>query len=125
MSRAAQGTSVSVQQLEFLARANARPVTLMLDGGEAGRAASEEVAGVIANVAWSRIVHLANGRQPDNVDRAELEQLLGRTEKYSLCEGEYKERKSCPKLAPGSGWVFFYPSLGLHSPTLVRYNIAH
>jgi hypothetical protein len=53
----------------------------MLDGGEAGRAASEEVAGVIANVAWCRIVHLANGRQPDNVDRAELEQLLGRTDK--------------------------------------------
>jgi hypothetical protein len=77
----AQGTSVSVQPREFLAHANARPVTLMLDGGEAGRAASEEVAGVIANVAWCRIVHLANGRQPDNVDRAELEQLLGRTEK--------------------------------------------
>jgi hypothetical protein len=44
-------------------------------------AAFEGVAGAIANVAWCRIVHLANGRQPDNVDRAELEQLLGRIEK--------------------------------------------
>ena len=118
MSPSAQGASVSVQPLEALAHAHARHVTLMLDGGEAGRAASEEVAGVIANVAWCRIVHLANGRQPDNVDRAELEQLLGRTKKVSLCGGEYKERKTCPNLTSGSGRVLFYPSLGLHSLTL-------
>jgi hypothetical protein len=80
---------------------------LLLDGDEAGRKANEKVAGVIANVAWCRIVHLACRRQPDNVDRTELEQLLGRNEKSSLCEGEYKERKSCPELAPGSGRVFF------------------
>jgi DNA primase len=72
------GTSVSVQQLKLLAHANARHVTVMLDGDEAGRAASEEVAGAIANVAWSRIVHLADGVQPDTLDRAQLERLLGR-----------------------------------------------
>jgi hypothetical protein len=76
----AQGTSVSVQPREFLAHAHARPVTLVPDRGEAG-CGIRGVAGAIANVAWCRIVHLANGRQPDNVDRAELEQLLGRTEK--------------------------------------------
>jgi hypothetical protein len=31
------------------------------EGADAGRAAAEEVAGAIANVAWSRIVHLPDG----------------------------------------------------------------
>jgi DNA primase len=75
---ALMGTSVSVHQLEPLARANARHVTVMLDGDEPGREAAEEVAGAIANVAWSRIVHLADGAQPDTLDRAQLERLLGR-----------------------------------------------
>jgi hypothetical protein len=98
---------------------------LLLDGDEAGRKANEKVAGVIANVVWCRIVHLACRRQPDNVDRTELEQSLGCNEKWSLCEGEYKERKSCPELAPGSGRVFFHPSLGLHSLGLICCNILH
>jgi hypothetical protein len=72
-----------------------------------GREATEKVAGAIANVAWCRIVHLPNGRQPDNVDCAELEQLLGRIKKKSLCGGEYKERETCPDLTSGSGRVFF------------------
>jgi DNA primase len=75
---ALMGTSISVQQLELLAHATARHVTVMLDGDEAGRAASEEVAGAIANVAWSRIVHLPDGAQPDTIDRAQLERTLGR-----------------------------------------------
>jgi DNA primase len=75
------GTSVSIQQLEQLAHAHARHITILLDGDEAGREAAEKAAGAIANVAWSRIVHLPNGRQPDRVDRAKLEQMLGRTEK--------------------------------------------
>jgi DNA primase len=77
---ALMGTSISVQQLELLAHANARHVTVMLDGDEAGRAASEEVAGAIGNVAWSRIVHLPADAQPDTIDRAQLERLLGRGE---------------------------------------------
>jgi DNA primase len=75
---ALMGTSISAQQLELLANATARHITVMLDGDEAGRAASEEVAGAIANVAWSRIVHLPDGVQPDTIDRAQLERLLGR-----------------------------------------------
>jgi DNA primase len=78
---ALMGCSVSVKQLEHLAHANARHITVMLDGDEAGRAASEEVAGVIANVAWSRIVHLPDDVQPDTVDVATLERLLGRGER--------------------------------------------
>jgi DNA primase len=75
---ALMGTSISVQQLELLANATARHVTVLLDGDEAGRRAAEEVAGAIANVAWSRIVHLPDGAQPDTLDRAQLERLLGR-----------------------------------------------
>jgi DNA primase len=78
---ALMGTSVSVQQLELLAHASARRVTVMLDGDEPGRAASEEVAGAIANVAWSRIVHLPIGAEPDTIDPARLERLLGRGER--------------------------------------------
>jgi DNA primase len=77
---ALMGTSVSVRQLELLAHANARHVTVLLDGDEAGRAASEEVAGAIGNVAWSRIVHLPAEAQPDTVDPAALGRLLGREE---------------------------------------------
>jgi DNA primase len=58
---ALMGTSISEAQLELLAHANARPITVMLDGDEAGRAASEQVAGAIGNSAWSRIVHLPDG----------------------------------------------------------------
>jgi DNA primase len=75
---ALMGTSISVQQLELLANATARHITVMLDGDEAGREAAEKVAGAIANVAWSRIVHLPDGVQPDTIDRAQLERLLGR-----------------------------------------------
>jgi DNA primase len=77
---ALMGTSISVQQLELLANATARHITVMLDGDEAGREASEKVAGAIANVAWSRIVHLPDGAQPDTVDPAALGRLLGREE---------------------------------------------
>jgi DNA primase len=76
---ALMGTSISVKQLELLAHAAARHVTVMLDGDEAGREAAEKVAGAIANVAWSRIVHLPAGGQPDTMDRAQLGRTLGRT----------------------------------------------
>jgi hypothetical protein len=56
-SPSAQGTSISVQPLEFLAHAHARHVTLVPDGSEAG-CGIRGVAGAIANTAWSRIVHL-------------------------------------------------------------------
>jgi DNA primase len=50
----------------------------LLDGDEAGRAAADEVAGAIVNVARTRIVLLSDGTQPDTLDRPELERLLGR-----------------------------------------------
>jgi DNA primase len=78
---ALMGTSVSVKQLELLAHANARHVTVMLDGDDAGREAAEKVAGAIGNVAWSRIVHLPDGAEPDTIDPAQLERLLGRGER--------------------------------------------
>jgi DNA primase len=78
---ALMGTSVSVQQLELLAHANARHITVLLDGDEAGRAAVGEVAAEVANVAWARIVHLPDGAQPDTIDRAALDRLLGRDER--------------------------------------------
>jgi len=77
---ALMGTSVSVKQLELLAHANARHITVMLDGDEPGREAAEKVAGAIANVVWCRIVHLPDRAQPDTVDRAELERRLGRSQ---------------------------------------------
>src|SRR4051812_14437308 len=77
---ALMGTSVSIQQLERLAHANARHITVLLDGDEAGREAAEKVAGSIANVAWARIVHLPDGAQPDTVGPAELERRLGRSQ---------------------------------------------
>ena len=75
---ALMGTSVSIKQLELLAHANARHITVLLDGDDPGREAAEKVAGAIANVAWARLVHLPDGVQPDTIDRAQLERLLGR-----------------------------------------------
>ena len=77
---ALMGTSVSVKQLELLAHANARHITVLLDGDDPGREAAEKVAGAIANIAWARIVQLPDGSQPDTIDQAQLERLLGRGE---------------------------------------------
>ncbi len=77
---ALMGTSVSAHQLELLAHMDARHISVMLDGDAPGRDAAEKVAGAIATVAWARIVQLPDGTQPDTVDRAQLERLLGRKE---------------------------------------------
>ena len=77
---ALMGTSVSVKQLELLAHANARHITVLLDGDDPGREAAEKVAGAIANVAWARVVQLPDGTKPFTIDRAQLERLLGRGE---------------------------------------------
>jgi hypothetical protein len=50
----------------------------MLDGDEPGRKVANTVAARLAQNWWTRIVHLADGTQPDTVDPAELERLLGR-----------------------------------------------
>jgi DNA primase len=78
---ALMGGSISHPQLELLAHTDARHITVMLDGDDAGRKAAKEVAGAVAEVAWTRIVHLPDGAQPDTIDAAELDNLLGRGER--------------------------------------------
>jgi hypothetical protein len=55
-----------------------RFATVVLDGNVAGREAGDGVATRLAKAWWSRIVHLAEGEQPDTVDRAGLGRRLGR-----------------------------------------------
>jgi DNA primase len=78
---ALMGTSVSEEQLDLLAHTDARHVTVLLDGDEPGRKAAEAVVSAIAGVAWTRIVHLPDGAEPDTIDPAELDVLLGRGER--------------------------------------------
>ena len=48
----------------------------MLDGDDAGRRAAVEIAGRLASKMWVRIVHLPDGKQPDQLKAEELQQLL-------------------------------------------------
>ena len=108
---ALMGTSVSVKQLELLAHANARHITVLLDGDEPGREAAEKVAGAIANVAWARIVHLPDGAQPDTVDGCRTRAAARARSIIDCVGGEYLPSRSLPHLrnliTPGFGWVFF------------------
>ena len=52
-----------------------------MDGDEPGQKAADTVAARLAQSWWTRIVHLADGAQPDTVEPAELERLLGRGER--------------------------------------------
>lgn len=74
------GGSISERQIVLLLEhcPNLRFVTVMLDGDEPGREAAQKVAARIAQNWWTRIVHLPDGVQPDTIDGAELERLLGR-----------------------------------------------
>jgi DNA primase len=58
-----------------------RYVSVMLDGDEAGRNASEVVASRLAKHWWTRIVELPDGTQPDTVKLDVLEELIGRRER--------------------------------------------
>ena len=79
---ALMGSSIAEEQVELLRShcPNLRFVTVMLDGDAGGRAAADVVITKLARHWWARIVHLADGDQPDTVDRAELGRLLGRGE---------------------------------------------
>jgi DNA primase len=57
---------------------NLRFVTVLLDGDPPGREAADAIATRLARYRWTRIAQLPDGAQPDTIDRAELEQLLGR-----------------------------------------------
>jgi DNA primase len=76
---ALMGSSLSAEQVALLRDCPAlRFVSVMLDGDEPGRKAADTVAAQLAQNWWCRIVHLGAGAQPDTVDPAELERLLGR-----------------------------------------------
>jgi Toprim-like/DNA primase catalytic core, N-terminal domain len=77
------GSSISDAQVALLRAHCPRLsfVTVMLDGDEAGRKAGDTVAARLAQNWWTRIVHLADGAQPDTVEPAELGRLLGRGER--------------------------------------------
>lgn len=77
---ALMGGSASEEQVVLL-RAHCpalRHVTVMLDGDEAGRKATEAVAPRLAGHWWTRVVALPEGTQPDTVAEGQLAALLGR-----------------------------------------------
>jgi DNA primase len=77
---ALMGSSLSDEQVALL-QAHAphlRFITVMLDGDEPGRKAADTVAARLAQNWWCRIVHLADGEEPDTVEPALLERRLGR-----------------------------------------------
>jgi DNA primase len=80
---ALMGSSLSDEQVALLRAHCPRLsfVSVMLDGDEPGRKATDTVAARLAQKWWTRIVHLAEGAQPDTVDPAELGRLLGRSER--------------------------------------------
>jgi DNA primase len=77
---ALMGSSMSEAQVALLREhcPALRFVSVMLDGDEAGRNASEVVASRLAKHWWTRIVELPDGTQPDTVKLDVLEELIGR-----------------------------------------------
>ena len=51
-------------------------VIVLLDGDEAGRTASREIAGRLVTQMFVRVVDLDSGQQPDQMSPEELRQLL-------------------------------------------------
>lgn len=80
---ALMGSSISDAQVALLREhcPALRHVSVMLDGDEAGRNASEAVASRLARHWWTRIVALPEGTQPDTVELEVLSGLLGRRER--------------------------------------------
>jgi DNA primase len=76
------GGSISEEQVALLREhcPNLWFVAVMLDGDVPGREEANVVVSRLARHWWSRIVHLPDGAQPDTIDRAELDNLLGRGE---------------------------------------------
>ncbi|PWU12015.1 MAG: hypothetical protein C5B51_01680 [Terriglobia bacterium] len=73
---ALMGCAISEQQEQQLI-ANFRQVVIMLDGDEAGRKATAEIASRLVRYLWVRVVEVTEGRQPDELPLAELRLLLG------------------------------------------------
>jgi DNA primase len=72
---ALMGCSLSEDQEELLAR-QFRQVVVMLDPDEAGRRATQEIAGRLARRMWVRVVELPTARQADQCSPEELQELL-------------------------------------------------
>jgi DNA primase len=53
-----------------------RQVIVMLDGDEAGRQAAGGIAWRLGNNLWVRVVHVPEGKQPDQLTTEELQALL-------------------------------------------------
>ncbi len=77
---ALMGSSLSEAQVALLlAHCPAlRCLTVMLDGDEPGRKATEAVAARLARQWWTRSVALPEGKQPDTMEAAALAMLVGR-----------------------------------------------
>ena len=73
---ALMGCSMSQEQHELLGRHFGR-VVLMLDGDEAGRAATVEISGRLLYSHWIRTVSLVQGIQPDQLSIEELRLAIG------------------------------------------------
>ena len=74
---ALMGCSLSEQQEHLLLR-QFRTVSLLLDGDDAGRKAAEEIANRLVHSLHVRIVDLPDGKQPDQLEVEEIEQLFSR-----------------------------------------------
>jgi DNA primase len=72
---ALMGSALSERQDRLLGRF--KHVTLFLDGDDAGRNASEEIATRLVRRAHVRIVEPPDGKQPDQLDQEQLRALLG------------------------------------------------
>lgn len=53
-----------------------RQVIIALEGDEAGRRSSNEIAGRFARCVWVRVVEVPKSKQPDGLSRLELQTLL-------------------------------------------------
>ncbi len=79
---ALMGSSLSEAQQDLLALGFERAV-LMLDGDEAGRAASREIAWTLAKRLYVRVIELPEGQQPDQLSAEEVRAFLEKGQKYN------------------------------------------
>jgi DNA primase len=73
---ALRGSSMSEAQQALLCR-HFRRVVLLLDGDEAGKAATDECLVQLGRQMWVRAVVLVDGQQPDQLTAEALTNLLG------------------------------------------------
>ena len=70
------GSTLSVEQEKLLVE-NFDSVILLLDGDEAGRTATSELALRLVRKVFVRVVDVPEGKQPDQLSSKELQKLLG------------------------------------------------